>query len=145
MTRMMQLRIFKEQKYLSISPRNRNLRYYEHWSIAGVQRDEYLPSSPRPKMAEHILCRGNLFANWSTIAEGSSESEQVASHAQGRLRLVRKIVWLAGIFAMASRPFSDLPREYKLRCFSIFLFVILDNARRKISCSIEMRFRSQSI
>lgn len=80
-----------------------------------------LPSfSPRPKMAERILCRGNLFANWSTTgpAEGSSESEQVASHAQGRLRLVRKIVWIVGRFAMASRPFSNSLREYEPRVAS---------------------------
>lgn len=98
-------------------------------------------------MAERILCRGNLFANWSTTgpAEGSSESEQVASHAQGRLRLVRKIVWLVGRFAMASRPFLDLLREYEPCLASRYSIVLPDNTHRKILYNIEVRFRSYMI
>lgn len=112
------------RKYLSTSLRAAEILVLEtlvyHLRTEKREKETNLPlSSSRPKMAEHILCRGNLFANWSTTgpAEGSSESEQVASYAQGRLRLVRKIVWIVGRFAMASRSFSNSNRALPLSMF----------------------------
>lgn len=91
--------------------------FFKGWSVQC--RAEGRDEAPSPwnselrwPLWERILCRGNVFTNWSTTGpgEGSQESEQVVSRA----RLVRKIV-SAG-FAMAAPPSWDLVQEYFPRC-----------------------------
>lgn len=78
---------------------------------------------------ERILCRGNVFTNWSTTGlgrEGSQESEQVVSRARLPTPLVRKIVspcrWICdGGRSPSFLGFGPRPKYVQPRGASFFL------------------------
>lgn len=78
---------------------------------------------------ERILCRGNVFTNWSTTGlgrEGSQESEQVVSRARLPTPLVRKIVspcrWICdGGRSSSFLGFGPRPKYVQPRGASFFL------------------------
>lgn len=135
------------RKYLSTSVRAAKILVLETFVYrlcTESEKETNIPlSSSRPKMAERILCRGNLFANWSTTgpAEGSSESEQVARTHRVVLGLWEKsfgssvdLRWRLALvleFASGIRTAPYLSR---------YSFVLPDVTRQKISYVIEITY-----